>query len=38
MNATEVVEIAKKVNSEVKEDVFFKACERFEKMICKFYV
>jgi hypothetical protein len=36
MNATEVVEIAKKVNSEVKEDAFFKACERLEKMICKY--
>ena len=36
MNATEIVEIAKKVNSEVKEDVFFKACERLEKMICKY--
>lgn len=35
MNAIEVVEIAKKVNSEVNEDVFFRALERLEKDIAK---
>ena len=35
MNATEAVNIAKKVNSEVSEDVFFRACERLEKDIAK---
>lgn len=36
MNATEAVEIAKKVNSEVSEDVFFRACERLERMISEY--
>lgn len=36
MNAIEAVEIAKKVNREIGEDVFFRACERLERMIEKY--
>ena len=36
MNAIEAVEIAKKVSGEVGEDVFFRACERLERMIEKY--
>ena len=36
MNAIEAVDIAKKVNSAVSEDVLFRACERLERKITEY--
>lgn len=36
MNAVKAVDIAKKVNSEVSEDILYRACERLEGMIEKY--